>query len=41
MDKKIAFVTGGTTGIGREIGLTLAEKRFFCCYKLQKRSKGI
>lgn len=27
-DNKVAFITGGTTGIGREIGLTLAKEGF-------------
>jgi len=27
-EKRVAFITGGTTGIGREIGLTLAKEGF-------------
>ena len=35
-NKRVAFVTGGTTGIGREIGLTLAKEGFDLCINCRK-----
>lgn len=35
-EKRVAFITGGTTGIGREIGLTLAEAGFNICINCRK-----
>ncbi len=35
-EKKIAFITGGTTGIGREIVLTLAKEGFNVCVNCRK-----
>ena len=29
MEKQTAFITGGTTGIGREIAITLAKERIW------------
>ena len=34
MEKQTAFITGGTTGIGREIAITLAKERIWCMCKL-------
>ena len=34
---KVAFITGSTRGIGKQIALTLAKERIWHCYKLQKR----
>ena len=35
-ERRVAFVTGGTTGIGREIGLTLANAGFDVCINCRK-----
>lgn len=35
-EKRVAFVTGGTTGIGREIGVTLAKEGFDVCINCRK-----
>lgn len=35
-ERRVAFVTGGTTGIGREIALTLAHNGFDVCINCRK-----
>lgn len=35
-EKRLAFVTGGTTGIGREIACTLAKEGFNVCVNCRK-----
>lgn len=40
-EKRVAFITGGTTGIGREIGLTLAKEGFDLAINCLKKSDDL